>query len=168
MPVLGELENRPTLFNHETHAYTGWAGGSASDLGSLTEQRGRDKRPQPWDMPKGWYWIISLLLNRKNTNCLTLRSNNTSNNKTYNIYFIINNNRQNDKANTYLTSSQSSSSNWPPTIPLRQYKLTKFWQTAWAQKQANRMMDLCGVKDVQIQNKQKQPCRTTEVGKLNE
>ena len=30
----------PTL---ETHAHIGWAGGSASDLGSLTEQRGRDK-----------------------------------------------------------------------------------------------------------------------------
>ena len=27
----------------ETHAHTGWAGESASDLGSLTEQRGRDK-----------------------------------------------------------------------------------------------------------------------------
>ena len=101
MPVLYELENRPTLFKHKTHTYTGWAVGSASDLGSLTERRGRDKRwdkkPQPWGMPKGWYWIISLLLNRKNTNCLTLRSNNTSNNKTYNIYFISNNNRQNDK-----------------------------------------------------------------------
>ena len=32
--------NCPTL---ETHAHIGWAGGSASDLGSLTEQRGRDK-----------------------------------------------------------------------------------------------------------------------------
>ena len=30
----------PTI---ETRAHIGWAGGSASDLGSLTEQRGRDK-----------------------------------------------------------------------------------------------------------------------------
>ena len=30
----------PTLV---THAHIGWAGGSASDLGSLIEQRGRDK-----------------------------------------------------------------------------------------------------------------------------
>ena len=54
------------LLNHETHAYTGWAGGSASDLWSLTERRDRDKswdkRPQHWDMPNGWYWIIFLLL----------------------------------------------------------------------------------------------------------
>ena len=33
-------------------------------------------------------------------------------------------------------------------------------------EQAHRMMDLFGAEDVHIQNKQKQPCRTTEIEQL--
>ena len=52
--------------------------------------------------------------------------------------------------------------------PLRQYKLSKFWQTTWTPNRPIVWWTCAVQKTFKYKIKQKQPCRTTEVGKLRE